>query len=161
MARKPTGRPAGRPKKPTGAALPTKRPEGNQPAVIDWKKVDQYLEAGASGIQIAAKLDVYHETLYDCCVRDNNMSWTEYSHLKKLGGDADLHWLQMSSARRGNTQILLKLGELRLGQGEIKEKVSPFQTQIDHEHENMILKSRIAKLEAQINGNKPEAESEL
>lgn len=158
MARKKTGRPAGRPFKPTGPAIIPQHLNMNQPQVINWKKVDEYLESGANGFQIAAKLNIHHDTLYNCCQRDHNILWTEYSHNKKLGGDADLHWLQMSSARRGNTQILLKLGELRLGQAEVKEQLSPFEDATELRHKNMILEDKIAKLEAALNADKPKTE---
>lgn len=161
MARKPTGRPAGRPKKPTGPATLYKMQQGNQHQVVDWKKVDQYLEAGANGFQIAAKLEMHHDTLYNCCQRDHNVLWTEYAQSKKLGGDADLHWAQMASARRGNTQLLLKLGELRLGQAQVEEKTPPFQELLEIRHELMLLKAENEKLKDKLNGNQPEAKQEL
>lgn len=108
-----------RPKK--GKAKQAPRPK----IPIDWNQVDDYLEAGCSGLKIAAILGISPETLYERCLVEKGYLFSVYSCDKKSYGEAKLELQQFQEAlgiakKKGNTQLLLMLGQERLGQGKKK-----------------------------------------
>ncbi|MBC6988956.1 hypothetical protein [Hymenobacter sp. BT491] len=84
--------------------------------VIDWKTVDRLLKAGCTGVQIAARLGIHPETLYDNCKRDHKTDFSAYSAEKKADGETLLLEQQMNLAMKGNLGMLIWLGKQRLGQ---------------------------------------------
>lgn len=93
------------------------RPEAN----IDWAVVDELLEAGCSGAEIAAAIGVSAHTLYDRCQTDNEMMFSEYSQRKKEKGDSILKKVQFEAAVKDKDKaMMIWLGKQRLGQ---KDKV--------------------------------------
>ena len=110
-----------------------KGPPGNQFALgnnggrpksdIDWKKVDELLEAGCSGVEIAANIGVSCPTLYDRCQTDNNKLFSEYSQEKQSKGDSILRKVQFDKALTGDNTILIWLGKCRLKQKEHEDQV--------------------------------------
>jgi transposase-like protein len=89
---------------------------GRPQAVIDWKIVDQFLVGGADGVQIAGRLGIHPNTLYERCLEENKISFSEYSQGKRSKGDALLHLAQFNKAMKGDSGMLKHLGEHRLGQ---------------------------------------------
>ena len=85
---------------------------------IDWKMVEQYCIAGCSGMEIAAKIGIHHETLYKRCIRDKKMNFSEFSHKKKQKGDSLLKVKQFDVAMSGDRQMLIWLGKNRMGQSD-------------------------------------------
>lgn len=101
-----------------------KRPP-NRPLInIDWSVVDKFLESGCSGMQIAAYLNISHETLYDRCDSDRGMCFTDYKRSKYEKGNSQLLGKQYKLAMDGDRGMLIWLGKNRLGQADKK--------QIDH-----------------------------
>ena len=91
---------------------------GRPAAIIDWKAVDRLLQAGCAGTQIAARLGIRAEVLYDGCQREHKTDFTEYSRQKKEHGETLLHEQQFALAMKGNLGMLVWLGKQRLGQKE-------------------------------------------
>lgn len=85
---------------------------------IDWDVVGEWLMKGCSGVQVAAVIGVHHETLYDRCVAEHGVYFSEYSVKFRSKGDALLHGAQFDNALKGNTTLLVHLGKHRLGQDE-------------------------------------------
>lgn len=87
---------------------------------IDWDEVDKYLIAGCSGVEVAAVIGCSTATLYDRCVQDNGIIFSEYSREKKAKGDSLLRAKQMQKAMsgKGDNTMLIFLGKARLGQRE-------------------------------------------
>ncbi len=88
---------------------------------IDWDQVDDDLKHGCNGVQIAAFIGVSTHTLYDRCYLEKGVRFSEYSQEKRAVGDRMLHKKQYEEALglatvKGNTQLLLRLGETRLDQ---------------------------------------------
>lgn len=94
---------------------------------IDWNIVSKKVEAGASGIEIAAFLGCHRDTLYDRCVADHGILWSEFSANKKAKGDLTLREAQFENAtKHNNTTMQIWLGKQRLGQREnIVENSAP------------------------------------
>ena len=102
-------------KKPTTTK---KKSPTKQKIPIDWREVDKYLIGGALGTQVAAALGVCPDTLYDRCVEDHKILFSEYSAKKRQKGDMMLHAKQFQVAMNGNVSMLIWLGKQRLGQRE-------------------------------------------
>ena len=75
-----------------------KRPTGRPAAEIDWKIVDEHLQAGCTGTEIAGLLGVYPDTLYNRCEKEKLTTFSAYSQEKKLGGEAILRKIQYDKA---------------------------------------------------------------
>ncbi len=93
---------------------------------INWEDVEKYLIAGCTGTQVAAKLGFHKDTLYDRCVKENNMSFSDYSAKKRQKGNSLLHAKQFQVAMGGNTALLVWLGKQRLGQEESPKNAEGF-----------------------------------
>ena len=89
---------------------------GRPAALIDWKAVDRLLQAGCTGVQIAARLGIHPETLYDGCKREYKTDFSVYSQQKKEHGETLLHEQQFALAMKGNLGMLVWLGKQRLSQ---------------------------------------------
>ncbi len=92
------------------------RPEKN----IDWDRVDEMLQAGCIGTEIAAVYDMHPNTFYDRVVQKFNISFTEYSTKKRSIGDKILREAQFNKAigkkKKGDNTLLIFLGKQRLNQ---------------------------------------------
>lgn len=93
---------------------------GRPKAVIDWLVVDQLLISGCSGTEIAAYIGIYANTLYDRCLTDNKILFSEYSQEKQAKGDSILRAHQFNKAlgktEKGDNTLLIWLGKNRLKQ---------------------------------------------
>ena len=105
------------------------RPTGRPEKPIDWELVDKFLEAGCNGVQISSHFGMHPHTFYDRVVEKYAMTYTDYAALHTPKGEAHLllsqHQKSLNSQAKGNAQMLIWLGKVRLGQREpepIKEK---------------------------------------
>jgi hypothetical protein len=91
----------------------------NRPLLkIDWKVVDQMLEAHCLGTEIAARIGVSADTLYMRCLKENNSTFSEYSQRKKASGKSLLRLKQYNAAMQGDKSLLIWLGKNILNQSE-------------------------------------------
>lgn len=88
---------------------------------IDWDLVDQLLLYQNTGGQIAAKFGIHEETFYRRFKDKYNENFSGYAGLKYSEGKSNLLSKQFEKAFEGNTQLLLKLGEIYLEQNQIEE----------------------------------------
>ena len=91
---------------------------GRPAAIIDWKAVDRLLQAGCAGTQIAARLGIHANTLYERCSKEHECDFSDYSQQKREHGETLLHEQQFAAAMKGNISMLVWLGKQRLGQKE-------------------------------------------
>lgn len=96
---------------------------GRPKSEIDWKNVDELLEAGCSGAEIAANIGINPATLYDRCQIDHNKMFSEYSQEKQSKGDSLLKKVQFDKALTGDNTLLIWLGKCRLKQKEHQDEV--------------------------------------
>lgn len=87
-------------------------------ADIDWKRVDELLEADCEGTEIAAYLGLNPLTLYKRCEQDNKISFSKYLQEKKASGNSILKETQFKIAKKGDRVMLIWLGKQRLGQSD-------------------------------------------
>lgn len=115
-------------KKKVGAPFGNKYNEGcttlgRPKADIDWNRVDALLEADCSGAGIAAVLGVAPGTLYDRCLKDKGIPFSEYSQQKCSKGESLLKEVQYLKAMGGDNTLLVWLGKVRLKQKEHQDEV--------------------------------------
>jgi len=84
---------------------------------INWDIVEKRMEAGCSGIEIAASLHVDADTFYNRFKLEYGKSFQDYSAKFYSVGDANLKFTQYMKAINGNIPMLQLLGKERLGQG--------------------------------------------
>lgn len=90
---------------------------------IDWNLVAEYLEAGCSGVEIAAQLGVHENTLYQRCKSDLDKDFVAYKQEKQASGDSILRKVQYEAAIKDKDRtMLIWLGKQRLGQKEKAEQ---------------------------------------
>lgn len=86
---------------------------------IDWARVDELLEAGSPGTEIAAYFGMHPNTFYRRLEEKRGVSFSEYSAQKKSKGDALIREAQLKKAlKKLDNTMLIWLGKQRLGQKE-------------------------------------------
>jgi hypothetical protein len=89
---------------------------------IDWDVVDELLEAGCSGVEIAARFGMHPNTLYLKVEEETKLSFSEYSTQIQANGDSILRKVQFDTATKDKDKaLLIWLGKQRLGQKEPKD----------------------------------------
>lgn len=110
------------------------RKENHRPQIpIDWKIVDRCLQSACNGVEIAGLLGCHPVTLYERCLQEKGVTFTEYGAQKRSNGDALLKLEQMALAltgKGGDKTMLVWLGKQRLGQREDPHYESHFNGQL-------------------------------
>ena len=92
---------------------------------IDWKKAETLLEAGCTGVEIAAYFAMHPVTFYNRVEDAYKMSFTDLLQQKHRTGEAKLREAQQKLAyHKKNCSMLIWLGKQRLGQREPEQKTS-------------------------------------
>ena len=93
--------------------------QGRAEIPIDWRRVDELLEAGCLGTGVASALGIHADTLYRHCQDEKGMIWSAYAAKMKEKGDDILRKVQYDHAVKDkNTTMLIWLGKVRLNQRE-------------------------------------------
>lgn len=117
---------------------------GRPKADINWNRVDELLEAGCSGAEIAANFGLNPATIYDRCMKDHQIPFSEYSQCKQAKGESLLREVQYKKAlgitEKGDNTMLVWLGKVRLKQKEEKtialseDDAKSFEALMNHFH---------------------------
>lgn len=95
---------------------------GRNKFIIDWKVVDHFLMCGCTGTQVAAKIGVSADTLYDRVMQEFGVSFSEYLQEKRSTGETLVKEAQFDEAvRKRNTTMLVWVGKQLCGQTEKQE----------------------------------------
>lgn len=125
---------------------------------INWDLVDMYLKTGATQKEIAKALFIHPDTLRDNLKQKYGEDYSTYSSGVISEGQLHLRVAQyqkaIKSSSPGNTQMLIWLGKVLLGQKEPdSSSLEPANDEINEiERENMKLKHLLSLRED--NGNK-------
>lgn len=93
---------------------------------IDWNgAVKRMAQSRSTGIQVAGRLGIPEQQLYDRCKTEMGMTWTEFMQSNRAGGESMLLEAQFNSAMKGDRQMQIWLGKQYLGQRD----------KIDHSHD--------------------------
>ena len=126
---------------------------------INWEIVEKRMEAGCSGVEIAACLRIQADTFYIRFKDKYGKSFQDYRGDFYSAGDANLKFTQYMKALSGNTNMLTLLGKERLNQGKEEEiKKSPYEDILALKHENMLLKAELESHKELAHADKSEAE---
>ena len=91
-------------------------------AYIDWKRVDELLESGSPGTEVAAYFGIHPDTLYLRAKSHYGMGFSDYLHQKRSSGEAKIRYQQFAKAigldAKGDNTMLIWLGKARLQQRE-------------------------------------------
>jgi hypothetical protein len=98
--------------------------KGRPKSVIDFKKVDEYLQAQCNGSTIAGILGIHPDTLYKAIEERYNMAFTAYSQQKKSEGKELLRKKLWDNAMTGNLAMQIWLSKQYLGFSENLERLS-------------------------------------
>lgn len=120
------------------------------PKPINWELVEKRMEAGSNAKEIAGSLHIDINTFYDRFKLEYGKSFADFAEKSYEAGNSNIRLTQYVKALAGNTNMMVLLGKERLGQGKEEVKVSPYQGDIDKEHENMCLKAQIEFLKEQL-----------
>lgn len=101
---------------------------GRPKADIDWNRVNELLIAGCSGAEVAGYFGLNKTTIYERCVTDNNLTFTEYSSQFYSKGETIIREAQFKKVKEGDNAMLIWLGKNRLKQRD-KEEDKPANTQ--------------------------------
>jgi hypothetical protein len=118
---------------------------------IDWEWVDEHLQAGCIGTDIAAKFAMHPTTFYRRVEERFHMSFTQYAQEKKSCGDNLLRKAQFEKALDKDNTMMVWLGKNRLEQRDTPEKVNtaPNDSMLsllqDLLNENQKLKTQLAQ----------------
>ncbi|MES2875410.1 MAG: hypothetical protein V4708_16925 [Bacteroidota bacterium] len=106
--------------------------KGRPPKEIDWDLVDELLEAGCSGPEIAPHFNIHPETLYDRVADKHGMLYSHYSDIMFAKGDSVLRAVQHTKAKQGDNTMLVWLGKNRLKQKETPNEITVSKDTLDH-----------------------------
>jgi len=104
-----------------------KKPAHRPQIEINWQFVDELLESHCTGTQVAARLGISPDTLYDRTVIEKRVTFSEYMQSKRESGKAKAHEIQFKLMMEGNTKALEwwcanKMGETTKVKQEIEAK---------------------------------------
>jgi hypothetical protein len=121
---------------------------------INWNVVDEFLEAGCTGVEIASHYGIAPDTFYERIRDEYGIGFAHVQASKRATGDAKIKTAQFrKAANDSDNTMLIWLGKTRLKQTEIPMDVAPLQDGIDYVSEIARLQARLALLEAPINAN--------
>jgi hypothetical protein len=132
-----------------------RHPKSGRPkAIIDWEKVKVWLRANSTATEIAGKLGIDRDTLYNRSYLDHKMDFSAWAQEFREYGALDLRLVGYDEAvRNRNTRMLIHLHEWTLGQREKRETEDEKPSRdevVKHENENMMLKAQLALLNKKI-----------
>lgn len=99
---------------------------------VDWDIVNEYLQNGCSGKEVAATLGISDETLFKRCSEDLGMPFSALKQQKQAKGNSLLKNVQMKKALEGNIPMLIWLGKQRLGQRDQPVEDQKFDGKLAH-----------------------------
>jgi hypothetical protein len=120
---------------------------------IDWDIVEDYIEAGCSGVEIASRFRIDSDTFYRRFKDEYHCNYQDYAAKGQESGKARLkqmlHFKALDNDAPGNATLLIFLARCQLGlkEPETVHLLAANQEQIDQSHIIMQLQHRIAELE--------------
>ncbi|MBF8263243.1 MAG: hypothetical protein HW387_908 [Parachlamydiales bacterium] len=86
---------------------------------IDWAVVDRLLKCGSTGVEVAARLGIHPDTLYERTEKERRTGFTAYAAEKRANGNTLLREAQFYAAIQDRDRtMLIWLGKQNLGQKE-------------------------------------------
>ena len=102
---------------------------------INISVIDEMLEAGCTGEEVAARFGIHADTLYRRIQEETGVGFTAYRQQKIAVGDQFIREKMYGQAKSGNTTMLIFLGKTRLG---MSEKVQVYMPDIKEMAQNIV-----------------------
>lgn len=74
---------------------------------IDWRVVDRMLRKGCTGVEVAARLGIHYNTLYERCQKEKKCDFTAYVAQKRSDGAAYIREIQYDVAVKDRENAML------------------------------------------------------
>ena len=122
------------------------------PKPIDWKRVEFAMMCSCNQEEIAASQGVHIDTLRDRFREHYGVEYSAFSAMLYQQGDLLLREAQMKNALKGNSNMQMFLGKVRLGQKEPDgtRTDAPNEKNLGVEHELLSMQAEKAAKEAEI-----------
>lgn len=125
---------------------------GRPPKPIDWNLVNELLEAGCSGPEIAPHFNIHSDTLYRQVENKYGMNFTTYATSFNKKGESSIRKKQYDKALKGDNMMLIWLGKNRLKQADQHpQEITANDQRIGETLENAKLRAENAKLKELLN----------
>lgn len=112
-------------------------PAGRPTKLIDWDIVEKMIVSQCTAAEIAGHFHMHPSTFYRAVNEKTGLNFENYALSFYSKGKGNLRLKQYQKAMDGNTSLLLKLGEVYLGQAEKKQTTD---TQIDLvDYQNLLM----------------------
>ncbi len=135
---------------------------GRPPKPIDWDEVDEFLEAGAPGTEIASYFNISHDQFYIRIKEKYGISFHEYQAEKRGKGNIPIRKSQYDKAIAGDNMMLIWLGKNRLGQKDNHENIEATkQNDLDLKQKYYAVLYELQQLKDKLNAIEPQASQEL
>jgi hypothetical protein len=96
------------------------------PKEIDWKVVEQKMQAGNTAKKIAKDFNIDVGNFYDRFKKEFGKGFADFASDFYSNGNENLEYMQYMKAMNGDSKMLLWLGKVRLGQKEsVDESQNP------------------------------------
>lgn len=127
---------------------------------INWEIVEKRMEAGCSGVEIAAVLRIQDDTFYRRFEEQYGKSFQDSKGSFHSAGDSNIKFTQYMKALSGNIPMLMYLGKIKCGQRETDSPITsaPNQLQLDQAHRIMELENELIEEKNKHAHNKSETE---
>lgn len=121
-----------------------KKKRGCAEKPFNWERIEERMSAGCTATEIAGIEGVCLHTFLARFQKVKGVHFSQAIKEKIEGRNGSLRWKQFQKAMQGNVQLLIKLGEVYLGQGKEVQAV-PNDAQLDQSIE---VAKKIGELEA-------------
>lgn len=96
----------------------TSKRAGRTKIAIDWQRVAYILKCGGKGTHAASDLGIHADTIYNRCLGDTGLIYSDFSALHRQKGDALLFIQEFEQALSGDRTMLIWLSKNRLGRSD-------------------------------------------
>lgn len=96
--------------------------KGKKARIMCWDAIDEMLEAGCDGTEIAAFFGIHEMTLYRAVEKEKKCGFVAYRAQKRASGDVLLKHKMFSQAMTGDKTLQIFLSKNRLGYSDNPDK---------------------------------------
>ena len=89
---------------------------GQRLKAIDWEQVNDLLDAGCTGHEVAAVLSISYDCLIHRCAQEKGIDWKDYRKIYDNVGKTRIRKLQRQKCEQGSDTMLKWVGQVRLDQ---------------------------------------------
>lgn len=101
---------------------------------IDWDRVISYLEKQSPGSAIASMIGISGQCLYERCLEDNGITWSEFRKMHQQVGAERLRQKMYEQAMTGDKTLMIFLAKNYLGMADkVEAKVETREWKVSYD----------------------------